>query len=65
MTQGKDVSLLSYDGQTIIRTLVAVENGYVYVCKRREWEEAQAARRVPSCIGFRAEYLLTADKLPS
>jgi hypothetical protein len=58
MTVGKQVSVIQFDGSVIDRVLVAVENGYFYVCKLEEWNAARKQQREPTCIGFRAEYLV-------
>ena len=58
MTVGKEVSVVQFDGSVIDRVLVAVENGYFFVCKREEWALAHREGREPICIGFRAEYLV-------
>lgn len=59
MTVGNSVSLVQFDGSVIDRVLVAVENGYFYVCKPEELALAHHEGREPNCIGFRAEYLAT------
>jgi hypothetical protein len=60
MTVVDKVSLVQYGDKRIVRTLVAVENGYLFVCKEEEWEAARREGREPMCIGFRAEYLVSA-----
>ena len=59
MTVGKEVSLVQFDGSVVERVLVAVENGYLFVCRREEWDMARNEQREPMCIGFRAEYLVS------
>lgn len=60
MTIGKQFRLISFGDKTIIRTLVAVENSHLYVCKREEWENAGKEGREPACVGFRVEDLIEA-----
>ena len=57
MKAGYEVSLLAHGDRMITRTVVAVENGYLYVCRKEEFETARAESREPVAIGFRAEYL--------
>ncbi len=61
MTEGSRVSVVQYDGIVIDRVLVAVENGYLFVCKPEEWDVARSEGREPTCIGFRAEYLVSQE----
>lgn len=60
MTNGKQVSLIAHGGKTIIRTLVAVEDAYLYMCKKEEYEKARIEEREPECVGFRVEDLIEA-----
>lgn len=47
------------DGDIVVeRSLVAAENGLVFVCKPEEFEAARREGREPTCIGFRSEYVL-------
>ena len=54
----KDVNLLAYGDEVILRTVVSVENGVYFVCKREEFEAAKREAREPRCIGFRKEYVV-------
>ena len=55
---GKDITVLAYGDERLTRTLVAVEEMHLYVCKREEWEAAERERREPVCIGFRLDDLV-------
>jgi hypothetical protein len=52
MIPGNTVSLIEYGGRIIGRTVVSVENGVLYVCKREDFEVARQEGREPTCIGF-------------
>jgi len=60
MIIGQQVRLIEYGDRIIDRVLVAVENQYIYVCKREEFEAAIQQNRQPICIGFRPEDLVEA-----
>ena len=57
MQSGYEVSLIAHGGEMIRRTIVAVENGYLFVCRPEEYTAARQSGREPVSIGFRAEYL--------
>jgi hypothetical protein len=63
MIEVNRVSVIQYGGIVIDRVLVAVENGYLFVCKPEEWEAAQREEREPTCIGFREEYLVSQGRI--
>jgi len=63
MIAGQEVILVAFGDQRISRVLVAVENAYLFVCRREEFEAATRENREPVCIGFRAEYLLEAARM--
>jgi hypothetical protein len=63
MTEGSIVSVMQYGDKIIDRVLVAVENGYLFVCKPEEWDAAHREGREPICIGFRAEYWVAGGRI--
>lgn len=63
MTVGKYISLVQYGNEIIRRVLVAVENEYIYVCKREEWDLSRRENREPTCIGFRSEYVVNPGRM--
>lgn len=58
MTEGKTVRLIQYGDRIIERTLVSVEKGVLFVCKREEYDAAAFEKREPVCIGFKVEDLV-------
>jgi hypothetical protein len=53
MRPGDSVTVLDVRDNKLVRTVVAVEDGIVYVSRREEVERAREERREPTCIGFR------------
>jgi hypothetical protein len=52
MKTGDAVVVLDVHDNKIVREVVAVEEGYVYVARPEEVQKARADRREPNCIGF-------------
>jgi hypothetical protein len=65
MTAGERVNLVDFEGRTIERVFVSVENGYLFVCKPEEYASASREGRDPVCIGFRPEYLIGTSRMAS
>lgn len=52
MHTGQAVTVTCYGDKKVIRSVVSVENGKVYVCKQDELKAATRENRAPVCIGF-------------
>jgi hypothetical protein len=52
MKTGDAVVVLDVHDNKLLREVVAVEEGYVYVARPEEIRKARAERRDPPCIGF-------------
>lgn len=61
MTSGQQVRLIQYGGNEIVRTVVSVENGVVFVCREGEYLAALAENRDPVCIGFPMKDIIPGD----
>lgn len=53
MKAGDSVTVLDINDNKLVRTIVAVEDGFVYVCRPEEAHKAKSENREPICIGFR------------
>lgn len=53
MKAGDSVIVLDVNDNKLVREVVAVEDGYVYVARPEEVLTARQEGREPSCIGFR------------
>jgi hypothetical protein len=58
MIVGQDVTLIADRDEVITRTVVSVQEGVYFVCKKEEYEKAKREGREPTCIGFRKEYVI-------
>ena len=52
MKVGDTVCVLDALDNRLVREIVALEDGYVYVSRREEIDRAKAEKREPNCIGF-------------
>ncbi len=52
MKIGDQVYVTDVNDNTLLRVVVAIENGYAYVSKDEEIRRARAEEREPTCIGF-------------
>lgn len=52
MKIGDQVYVTDANDNTLLRVVVAIENGYAYVSKDEEIRRARAEEREPTCIGF-------------
>ncbi len=53
MKTGDVVTVLDVHDTKLLREVVAVGEGYIYVSRPEEVERARSEGREPSCIGFR------------
>lgn len=52
MKVGQIVFVMDMNGNELLRLVIAVENGFVYVARPEEVEDARTNFREPNCIGF-------------
>lgn len=61
MQPGQAVIVTNFDGKLLKRRVVDVCGAVILVCKEEEYEQAKRSRSLPWCIGFRREYVRTAE----
>jgi len=64
MRQGDLVRLRGYEGQELVRRLVAVNGDILLICREEEYQAAQREERDPVCVGFRREDLISHQGAP-
>lgn len=52
MNQGDTVSVMDIHDNTLVRVVVAIEDGFAYVSRAEEVKRAREDGREPNCIGF-------------
>jgi len=52
MRVGETITVMDVHENKIVRQVVAVEEGYVYVSRPEEIENSRNEGREPNCIGF-------------
>ena len=52
MKVGDRVCVTDVNDTTLLRVVVAIEDGYAYVSKDEEIRRAKVEEREPTCIGF-------------
>ena len=55
---GKNVKLMAYNGQEIIRRVVEVRRETIYVCEEKEYDRAHQEGREPISVGFNKRYVV-------
>ncbi len=61
MRVGEDVNVMDVHDNTLLRKVVAVEDGFVYVSRPEELEQARREDREPNCIGFPLSAVVTSQ----
>ncbi len=62
MHYGETVIVLDIYDKELVRRVVAVEEGIVFVTSPEEFDRATMERREPSCIGFRLSDIVPSKK---
>ena len=61
MVRGDVIKLRAYGGEILIRRVVAIEDGIVFVSKEEEFEAANKESREPVAVGFHIGDVLKND----
>jgi hypothetical protein len=61
MQPGQVVVVTNFDGKLLKRRVVDVIGGVVLICKEEEYNLARQSRSLPWCVGFRKEYVRSAE----
>jgi hypothetical protein len=57
MQRGQRVEVTEAFAGQQVKTVVAWDDKYVYVCRDEEYKKSQAEKREPKNIGFRREFV--------
>ncbi len=58
MKKGQKILVLeAFEGKQL-KSVVAWDDRYIFVCRPEEFEAAQQENREPTCVGFRREFVV-------
>ena len=61
MRPGQAVVVTNFDGKLLKRRVVDVIGNVVLICKDEEYDKAAEYKSLPWCVGFRKEYVRSAE----
>jgi hypothetical protein len=62
MQEGKVVTVMSYGGKKLERTVVRDLGSVILICKPEEFAQALVEKREPIAVGFKKEFVVYQSK---